>query len=202
MTRRYGRCCVYGPNYVKLSRAFAVQLLSMSIPHYTALPPARSDPHWPHSHAITASIRLALTHTPNLDSGNHDMSRLSALAYPNDSPVHGLTDIPLRLLSTDIGCGTLAPRSRRGTAIHTARDSNLDSGNHDMSLTATKLRTCISSCRCQSVSAHPLGHCPLLFSPNIAPALTSGCVRWRECEMHKLGYSALPQEIGDSIRSM
>jgi hypothetical protein len=34
----------------------------MFIGHYTALPPVRFDPHWPHSHAITASIRLALTH--------------------------------------------------------------------------------------------------------------------------------------------
>jgi hypothetical protein len=55
---------MYGPNYVKLSRVFAVQLLSMFIEHYTALPPVRSDPHWsPHSHAIIASIRLALTQT-------------------------------------------------------------------------------------------------------------------------------------------
>jgi hypothetical protein len=53
---------MYGPNYVKLSRVFAVQLFSMFIGHYAALPPVRSDPHWPHSHAITASIRLALTH--------------------------------------------------------------------------------------------------------------------------------------------
>jgi hypothetical protein len=30
------------------------------------------------------------------------LSRLSALAYLNDSPIHGLTDIPLRLLPTDI----------------------------------------------------------------------------------------------------
>ena len=52
-----------GPNYVKLSRVFAVQLFSMFIGHYTALSPVRSDPHWPHSHAIIASIRLALTHT-------------------------------------------------------------------------------------------------------------------------------------------
>jgi hypothetical protein len=72
---------MYGPNYVKLSRVFAVQLFSMTTGHYAALPPVRSDPHWPHSHAITASIRLALTHTytatptardSNLDSGNHD----------------------------------------------------------------------------------------------------------------------------------
>ena len=28
----------------------------------------------------------------NLDSGNHDMSRLSTLAYLNDAPIHGLTD--------------------------------------------------------------------------------------------------------------
>jgi hypothetical protein len=51
---------MYGPNYVKLSRVFAVQLFSMFIEHYAALPPVRSDPHWSHSHAITASIRLAL----------------------------------------------------------------------------------------------------------------------------------------------
>jgi hypothetical protein len=63
MARRYGRCCMYGPNYVKLSRVFAVQLFSMIIEHYAALPPVRSDPHWSHSHAIIASIRLALTHT-------------------------------------------------------------------------------------------------------------------------------------------
>jgi hypothetical protein len=55
---------MYGPNYVKLSRVFAVQLFSMIIEHYAALPPVRSDPHWSHSHAIIASIRLApLTHT-------------------------------------------------------------------------------------------------------------------------------------------
>jgi hypothetical protein len=103
------------------------------------------DPNWSHSHVITASIRLALTtrhcntatHTArdsNLDSGNHDMSRLSALAYPNDVLIYGLTDKLLRLLSTDIGCGTLASRSRsrRGTATHAARNSNLGSGNHDM----------------------------------------------------------------------
>ena len=56
---------MYGPNYVKLSRVFAVQLFSMFIGHYAALPPVRSDPHWSHSHAITASIRLALTHAPS-----------------------------------------------------------------------------------------------------------------------------------------
>jgi hypothetical protein len=57
---------MYGPNYVKLSRAFAVQLFSVVIEHYTTLPPVRSDPHWSNSHAITASIRLALTHTLQL----------------------------------------------------------------------------------------------------------------------------------------
>jgi hypothetical protein len=35
----------------------------------------------------------------NLDSGNHDMSRLSTLAYLNDSPIHGLTDEPLATTS-------------------------------------------------------------------------------------------------------
>jgi hypothetical protein len=55
---------------------------------------------------------------PSLLSGNHDMARLPTPTYPNDSPIHGLTDIPLRLLPTDIGCGTLAPRSQ--TTLHTA----------------------------------------------------------------------------------
>jgi hypothetical protein len=130
---------MYGPNYVKLSRVFAVQLFSMFIGHYAALPPVRSDPHWPHSHAITASIRLALTYTAtpaardsNLGSGNQDMPRLSTPAYLNDAHIHGFADKPLRLHSTDIGCGTLAPRSRQDTATHTARDSNLGSGNQDM----------------------------------------------------------------------
>jgi hypothetical protein len=55
---------MYGPNYVKLSRVFAVQLFSMIIEHYAALAPRPGliDPHWSHSHAIIASIRLALTH--------------------------------------------------------------------------------------------------------------------------------------------
>jgi hypothetical protein len=39
VARRYGRCCMYGPNYVKLSRAFAVQLFGVIIEHYTTLPP-------------------------------------------------------------------------------------------------------------------------------------------------------------------
>jgi hypothetical protein len=34
VARSYGRWCMYGPNYVKLSGAFAVRLFSMSIPYY------------------------------------------------------------------------------------------------------------------------------------------------------------------------
>jgi hypothetical protein len=85
---------MHGPNYVKLSRVFAVQLFSMIIEHYAALSPVRSDPHWSHTHAIIASIRLASRPHPytaiptardsNLGSGNHEMSRLSTLAYLND----------------------------------------------------------------------------------------------------------------------
>jgi hypothetical protein len=95
---------MYGPNYVKLSRLFAVQLFSMIIGHYAALPPVRSDPCWSHSHAITARLHLSRPHpgtaTPtardsNLGSGNHDMSRLPTSAYPSDAPIHGLADIHL-----------------------------------------------------------------------------------------------------------
>ena len=138
---------MYGPNYVKLSRVFAVQLFSMIIEHYAALPPVRSDPHWSHTHAIIASIRLALTHTlraiptardSNLDSGNHDMSRLSTLAYLNDSPIHGLTDKPLAYFQRILG-GALALAPRTDTQHHNF--------GHTNALTATKLRTCIS-CRC------------------------------------------------------
>jgi hypothetical protein len=102
MVRRYGRCCMYGPNYVKLSRVFAVQLFSMFIGHYAGRatpgpirPPLAPQPchhrlHSPSPHPCTAT---PAARDSNLGSGNHDMSRLSALAYPNDAPIHGLTDI-------------------------------------------------------------------------------------------------------------
>jgi hypothetical protein len=49
MVRRYGRCCMYGPNYViKLSRVFAVQLFGMFIGHYATLPPVRFASPSPH----------------------------------------------------------------------------------------------------------------------------------------------------------
>jgi hypothetical protein len=99
--------------YGKLSRVFAVQLLSTFIGHYAALPPVRSDPHWSHSHAITASIRLALTHALQ-----HRLLATQTPAVVTTTCLDGLTDIPLRLLPTDIGCGTLAPRSRQDTATH------------------------------------------------------------------------------------
>jgi hypothetical protein len=184
-------CCMYGPNYVKLSRVVAVQLLSMFSKHNAAQPPcvvpqpsamqpchhrlhsprphpcpatptypllatktsavaAMTCPDYLHPHTRTmypstasaiylyASSQRILgvapsplapdprphtaTHTArdsNLDSGNHDMSRLSTPAYLTDAPIHGLTDIPLRLLSTDIGCGTLAPVALAETRQHT-----------------------------------------------------------------------------------
>jgi hypothetical protein len=81
------------------------QLFSICIGYYAALPPVRSDPHWPHSHAITASIRLALTQTlqhPLLATQTSavatttcHMSRLSALEYRANAPIHGLTDTRL-----------------------------------------------------------------------------------------------------------
>jgi hypothetical protein len=46
------------------------------------------------------------------------MSRLSAFACPNNEPIHGLADIPPRRLPTDIGCGTLAPRSQTRHTQH------------------------------------------------------------------------------------
>jgi hypothetical protein len=73
----------------------------------------------------------------NLSSGNHDMPRLSTFACPNDEPIHGLADVPLRRLPTGIKCGTLAPRSQtRHTQHHNFSYTN--------TLTADKLRTCIS----------------------------------------------------------
>jgi hypothetical protein len=133
---------MYGPNYVKLSRVFAVQLFGMIIEHYAALPPVRLDPHWPHIHAITASIRLALIHTLQhtlLATQTSAVATTACLGYLHPHALTmrpstaSFTDIPLRLLLTDIGCVTrLAPRSRQDTATHTARDSNLDISNHAM----------------------------------------------------------------------
>jgi hypothetical protein len=77
---------MYGPNYVKLSRVFAVQLLSMFSGHYAALPPVRSDPHRSHTHALTASIRLALTHTlqhPLLATQTSAVVTMTCLDYPH-----------------------------------------------------------------------------------------------------------------------
>jgi hypothetical protein len=61
----------------------------------------------PRSHTATPTARDS-----NLGSGNHDMSRLSTFAYPNDAPIHGLADIRLPVLPTDIGAAPspLAPR--------------------------------------------------------------------------------------------
>jgi hypothetical protein len=66
-------------------------------------------------------------------------------------------------------CGTLAPRTQtRHTRQHNFGYTN--------TLTASKLPACISF-RCSSVYAHPLGRRSLSCIPNIAPALTSECVR-------------------------
>jgi hypothetical protein len=131
-----------GPNYVKLSRVFALRLLSVFIAHYTALPPVRGGPCWSHSYVITASFRLTPTQThtatptardPNLGSGNHDMSRLPTPAYPGGTSTHCLADArpahSQRIL--DAAPPSLAPRPRPATP--TARDPNLGSGNHDIS---------------------------------------------------------------------
>jgi hypothetical protein len=88
-----GRCCMCGPNYVKLSRVFAAKLFSMSIAHYApALPPPGPirPPLAPHT-AMTSPPPFASpspihcnTHCPRQrpGSGNHDMSRLSTSRYP------------------------------------------------------------------------------------------------------------------------
>jgi hypothetical protein len=49
----------------------------------------------------------------NLDSGNHGMSKLSALAYPNDAPIHGLADIRLAYCQRVLGVASwpLHPRT-------------------------------------------------------------------------------------------
>jgi hypothetical protein len=75
----------------------------MCIGYYAALP--RSDPTPIGPTAITASIRLALTQalqhpllatqTSTVATTTCHMSRLSALEYRDDAPIHGLTDIRL-----------------------------------------------------------------------------------------------------------
>ena len=87
----------------------------------------------PRPHTATHAARDS-----NLDSGNHDMSRLSTLAYLNDAPIHGLTDKPLAYFQRILG-GALALAPRTDTQHHNF--------GHTNALTATKLRTCIS-CRC------------------------------------------------------
>jgi hypothetical protein len=131
MARRYGRCCMYGPDYVKLSRVFAVQLFSIFIGHYVVLTPVRSDPYWPHSQPCHHRLHSPRLHPytatraardPNLDSGNHDMSRLSTLAYPNDAPIHGLTDVRLAYSQRVLGVAPPPPSlSTRHGNTHCSR---------------------------------------------------------------------------------
>jgi hypothetical protein len=111
------------------------------------------------------------------------MSRLSTLAYPNDAPIHGLADIPLRLLPADIGCGTLAPRSRQDTATHTACDSNLGSGNHDMS------RLSKFSCP-NDAPIHGLADKPLrLLLTDIGCGTLAPRSQTRHTQHHNFGYT-------------
>jgi hypothetical protein len=126
----HGRCWMCGPNYVKLSRAFAMQLFGMFIGHYTALPPARSGPSWSHSHAITASIRLAPTealhYTHNTTTpATLALSRRSSHlpASPDDARRVEGTRMPIApsgiLLLTDIGAAPspLVPDRTRQHAL-------------------------------------------------------------------------------------
>jgi hypothetical protein len=54
----------------------------------------------------TRQHTLLATQTLNLSSGNHDMSRLSALAYLNDAPIQSLTDKPLAYFQRVLGVAT------------------------------------------------------------------------------------------------
>jgi hypothetical protein len=65
------------------------------------------------------------------------MSRLSTLAYLNDAPIHGLTDIPLAYFQRILGVAPSPLALRPHTATPTACDSNLGSDNHDMSRLST-----------------------------------------------------------------
>jgi hypothetical protein len=140
----------------------------------------------PRPHAATPIARDS-----NLGSGNHDMPRLSKLAYLNDAPIHGLADIQ-RILG-------VAPRPSHPEQTHTTPQLWLHKHPHGHQ---TTYRHAPDVDACMSVSAHPLGRCSLSFSSNTAPALTSECVRWRECQMHKFGFRPLSQETRDSIQSI
>jgi uncharacterized protein YbdZ (MbtH family) len=71
------------------------------------------EPLAPRSRQDTPSTNTA--RDPNLGSANHDMSWLSALAYPNDAPIHGLADIPLDYYQRILGVAPppLAPDHTR-----------------------------------------------------------------------------------------
>jgi hypothetical protein len=112
----------------------------------------------------------------NLDSGNHAMPRLSALAYLADAPIYGLADVRLAYCQriTDIGwCPGPRTQNRHTTPQlwpHKRPRGHQTTYMHLLSMTVG-LRT----------STWPL--LPFV-QPEIAPALTSECVRWRGCKMH------------------
>jgi hypothetical protein len=112
----------------------------MFIGHYAALPPVRCDPHCPHIHAIPASIRLfAFTHAlqhPLIATQTSAVVTTTCLDYLHShtsTPERCAHPRPRRYISTPALNGywvwyTPAPRSRRDTATHTARDSNPERG--------------------------------------------------------------------------
>jgi hypothetical protein len=103
MERRYGRCCMYGPNYVNLrigqslccAVVWCLVCLLCTI-HYAALPPGPIRPplaprpchhrlHSPRPRPRRPGTSTPSARDPNLGSGNHDMSRLPTSSYLNDA---------------------------------------------------------------------------------------------------------------------
>ena len=104
----------------------------------------------PRPHTATHAARDS-----NLDSDNHDMSRLSALAYLNDAPIHGLTDKPLAYFQRILG-GTLTLAFRPDTH-NTTTSAKLALSRPKNYLRAAPVEFGHSACiRLTAASSHPL----------------------------------------------
>jgi hypothetical protein len=151
-------------------------------------------------HLAPRSRQDTATHTardPNLDSGNQDMSRLSALAYPNDAPIHGLTDIRLAYSPRILGVAPspLALGAQPGTATRNTHCSRLKprqwQPRHVWTICICMPKRCahprpclptnLSACsqRILGVVPSPLAHRPDTHNTTTSAEKLRTCISWR-----------------------
>jgi hypothetical protein len=126
---------------------------SLPLVHYfqrtLGVAPCPSLPDRPHTATPTAC-------DSNLDSGNHDMSRLSAFAYLNDAPIHALPTSNLYACSQRV-LGVVPCPSLPDQTHNTTTSAKLALSRPENYLRAARVDFCHSACiRLAATSPRPL----------------------------------------------